>query len=259
MSWVGQALCQIDAKVIKDSWKMSCAGYKRTVFHLPTGPWLSILSYLPRKVQLLADTCCTEEEAEWEELYGCVVHYRKLYTAWRTYAFPVKRSRKKKADDVGTSTTSAPCKRRKSDLHVSDGDVTETDAEQDEVMMEEDKENQPPPWFDEVRAARRTERYGVLQAELEQGGSSRVLDKRVTSQLWAAREAPEELDSNGATPSGKEENAEQTPSKLIWRESGTVIVGVLLEGVRYTAAVKREVVAEVRRRTHCKRQRLHLE
>ena len=62
------------------------------------------------------------------------------------------------------------------------GDETDTDVE-----MDEDKENRPPPASERERI--REERYQQMQTELSASGSSRVLDKRVTSGLWAGREA----------------------------------------------------------------------
>ena len=62
------------------------------------------------------------------------------------------------------------------------GDETDTDVE-----MEEDKENRPPAASE--REHIREERYEQMQSELSASGSSRVLDKRVTSGLWTGRQA----------------------------------------------------------------------
>ena len=189
MAWIGRALACIDKKVIDDSWRMSCAGYKFSMFHLPSRPWLHLLSFLPRSTTV-GDTAFTKEEAAWEDVIGMLQHHRKLHTAWRDYVFPVKNKRKKAA--VGIVTTSAPSKRRRTTTHVSDAE-TESDTEA-EAELEQDKENQPMDV--EARDALRTVRYKQLQNELEAGGSTRVINKRVTSELWAAREPLQLLDSN---------------------------------------------------------------
>ena len=186
MAWIGRALRVIDKKVIEDSWRMSCTGYKRTVFHLPSKPWKLIMDFLTRKTVLA--TQYTAEEAAAEALLGHLQHDRKLYTAWRDYAFPVKQKRKRRQPALGVATTSAPCKRRKSATVVSDVE-TETD---------DDKENEAPAGKEKAvrpteRDTRREQRYQVLMSELQESGSVRVLDKRVTSALWEERQTRQAL------------------------------------------------------------------
>jgi hypothetical protein len=190
MAWIGKALCCIDAKVINDSWRMSCSGYGFIVIHLPSTVWLRIMDFLPRKTVLV--TPCTQEEAAWELVHTSLQHYRKLYNGWRDYQFPVKKRRQKAA--VGVNTTSAPCKRRRPATVVSDDDVEiETDVGDD------DKENQPPTADTATRDELREERYQHLQREERDRGSTRVLDKRATSALWATWQPMQPLE-NGAVP-----------------------------------------------------------
>ena len=163
MAWIGLALGAIDEKVIADSWRMSCAGYKRTVFHLQPALWKRIVAFIP---------------AAWDKEIVHITHCRKLYTAWRTCSFPTTVRKRNKT--VVVATTSAPTKRRKATRADSDND---TGPEADTVM--DDKENQPPPQSEQD--ALREERYQMLMTEQHHTGSIRVLDKRVTSALWQAR------------------------------------------------------------------------
>ena len=161
MAWIGRALRVIDQKVIEDSWRMSCAGYTRTVFHLPSKPWNLIMDFPPRKTVLA--TQYTAEEAAAEALLAHLQHDRKLYTARRDYAFPVKQKRKRRQPALGVATTSAPCQRRRSATVVSDVE-TETD---------DDKENEAPAGKEEAvcpteRDTRREQRYQVLMSELQE-------------------------------------------------------------------------------------------
>jgi len=97
---------------------------------------------------------------------------------------------------VGTSTTAAPSKRRK--MARADSDM-DTDVEDD---SEENKENESPAEQQAMQVVEREvvreERYQVLQSELRESGSSRVLNKRVTSALWEARQPLRTLFNNVA-------------------------------------------------------------
>ena len=141
MKWIGEALQSIDKKVIEDSWRMSCAGYQASAFHLPSKLWLRVLTYLDMD----------------SEQVQHVSHIRKLYTAWRDYIFPVKKKRKAASTERAVVTTSAPSKKRKG------GTVMDTDDGDDGGMMidsEGDKENSNPnmivqrslPWESDVTA-----------------------------------------------------------------------------------------------------------
>ena len=143
MKWIGEALQSIDKKVIEDSWRMSCAGYRASAFHLPSKLWLHALSYL--------DAAVDSEQLQ----HVCTI--RKLYTAWHDYIFPVKKKRKAAAAvERAVVTTSNPSKKRKCGTIVIDED-------EDADMLddnEEDKENRTPntsvprelPWERDVIA-----------------------------------------------------------------------------------------------------------
>ena len=110
-----------------------------------------------------------------------MLHDRKLYTAWYTYAFPEKKKRKKA--EAGIATTSAPCKRRRATIQASDMDIeTDEEREQDEKVVDARSADDQTQ-----RTALREARFQVLQGELQENGSCRVLDKRATTALWEER------------------------------------------------------------------------
>ena len=142
MSWIGQALQAIDKKVIEDSWRMSCTGYKLSVFHLSPELWQLVLSYLnngPERRRTERDSQGNDivvvSSSDIEQL-ACITRDRKLFTAWRTYNFPVKRKRKAAATaaEQPIVTTSTPTKRRKGRAATDD----------DDLDVDSDKENRPP-------------------------------------------------------------------------------------------------------------------
>ena len=152
-----------------------------------------------------AVTEATEQEvrarlqAERETL-GAVQRIRKLYTACHDYSFPVKKRRRKAVGGVpmvGIATTSAPTKRRRL-AAVSDVD---TDVEEVEEKDDSNKENEDEPIVLAGPTARdvlREERYQILQGEVSESGSSRVLNKRVTSELWASRQPLQTLHNSAS-------------------------------------------------------------
>ena len=196
MKWVGQSLRAVDAKVINDSWRMSSAAYEWSWVHLPSYAWVRVMSFLG----VYEESETNDTEQIWHLRYS-----RMLCTAWRSYAFPVKKTRKKALLELPVVATSTPTKRRRGrSAKVTDsGEDTETDEEAKEgaeggwVSESDsscDKENQPPPEQQLTeRELVREARYQQLQGKLSASGSLRVLDKRVTSGLWAGREALQAL------------------------------------------------------------------
>ena len=138
MSWIGQALRAIDRKVIEDSWKMSCAGYRRSVLHLQPALWKRVLSFLNNgpafELPPDKDGKVKVVSSDIEQL-AHVRRDRKLFTAWRDFTFPAKKKRKAAQVEQPIVTTSTPSKRRKVRATV-DGDDMED--------CNDDKENQPP-------------------------------------------------------------------------------------------------------------------
>ena len=102
---------------------------------------------------------------------------QQIDTAWHYYAFPTKKRKKKVAEGaptIGISTTSAPTKRRRL-AAVSDVD---TDMEEEEGKDDRNKENEDEPIMLAAPTARdvlREERYQILQGEVTESGSNRVL------------------------------------------------------------------------------------
>ncbi len=138
MSWIGQALRAIDRKVIEDSWKMSCAGYRRSVFHLQPALWKRVLSFLNNgpAIELPPDTDGKVKVVSSDiEQLADVTRDRKLFTAWRDFTFPAKKKRKAAQVEQPVVTTSTPSKRRKGRATADDDDMQDSDG---------DKENQPP-------------------------------------------------------------------------------------------------------------------
>lgn len=139
MSWIGRALQVIDKKVIEDSWRMSCSGYLQSVFHLSTELWRRVLSYLndgPERRRAEKDRHGRNRElvssSDIEQL-AIIRRDRKLFTAWRTYTFSVKRKRKAAVVDVQPSivTTSTPAKRRKNRAAAGESSADDSDDDKE--------------------------------------------------------------------------------------------------------------------------------
>ena len=177
MGWMGQALQSIDKKVIEDSWRMSCTGYTLSVFHLAPELWKLVVSFLnsgPERRQTEKDSQGSDivvvSSSDTEQL-ACITRDRKLFTAWRTYTFPVKRKRKAVAASAAEQpivTTSTPTKRRKGRAATVN----------DHVDEDSDKENQPPERPISAEEARR--RWDEQQAEWQRT-IAEVRRKRVTA------------------------------------------------------------------------------
>ena len=132
MSWIGQALQTIDQKVIEDSWRMSCAGYRPSVFHLRSDLWKRVLSFLndgPSMEVMDVDSQgavrCRSVSSDVDQL-ACIRRDRKLFTAWRGFTFPVKKKRKAAYVEQPIVATSAPSKRRKEERQSTAMAVTAT-------------------------------------------------------------------------------------------------------------------------------------
>ena len=137
------------------------------MFHAPSNVWCRLLTFIAGDADIAIEV---------------VLHCRRLYPAWRTFTFPVSKKRKKRVVPV---TTSAPSKRRK--IGVMDSDI---DTEPEDNSDNGNRENVPTDGVAVQLAERsvvRELRYEQLQSELRESGSIRVLNKRVTSALWAAR------------------------------------------------------------------------
>ena len=207
MAWIGRALGCIGAKVIKDSWEMSCWGKRTTAFQLPNELWALIVAFLEE-----------DEDEETERrtrprTRQAVRYIRKLYTGWHHYEFPVKKRRKKAGEGgqkkkvrvkkVRVVTTSTPSKRKqRATLGGSDVD-TDTDVEE---VKEDDSNKENEAIVIETMAEvvddqgpSRVEKYQWMQGRENATGSGRVLNSRVTSGVWAGWQAQQmlrQVDSN---------------------------------------------------------------
>jgi hypothetical protein len=74
-------------------------------------------------------------------------------------------------------------KRRRATIQASDMDIeTDEEREQDEKVVDARSADDQTQ-----RTALREARFQVLQGELQENGSCRVLDKRATTALWEER------------------------------------------------------------------------
>lgn len=90
---------------------------------------------------------------------------------------------------------SAPSKRKKSETVVSDVDTETDETEEWKGEREDDKENRAMVSDSGQTQAALRAVYNTMQDELRGSGSTRVLDKRITSALWAARQPLQALDN----------------------------------------------------------------
>jgi len=195
--WIARCMLAMTPKTVRDSWN-------RSVFAVWW--WFMLDRQLFERIMLYV---AKPTGQDWKTCWLMYALYaRRLAAVSSVLAASVSgRSRKKaecKVDHDKRLAGYAEMERRRRERYeaplVYESDEDEkTEAQHTEIAQlveqleecavdegDEDKENQPPTSAAATRDAVREERYQLLQNELSESGSSRVLSKCLTSELWVA-------------------------------------------------------------------------